>query len=703
MKQIIQHLRTGNTILEEIPVPAIQPGHVLIKSVCSLVSAGTEKMLVEFSKANLLSKARQQPERVEQVLNKIKSDGLLPTLEAVFNKLDAPLPLGYCNAGIVVGAGNDITEFKIGDRVASNGHHAEFVSVPKNLVAAIPDNVSFDEASFTPVGAIAIQGMRLAEVQLGDHIAVIGLGLIGLLTAQILHAAGANVIGFDIDEDKIQLAKKLNINAFNSKQVELGSVCNNITAFQGVDAVIITASSKNSDIINQSATICRKKGKIILVGVTNIEINRDEFYKKELTFRVSCSYGPGRYDESYELEGIDYPRAFVRYTAKRNFESFLMLLSAGKISLKEIITKKIQLQDYREIYNHMEGVASMASIIEYPENVLKSDSIQLPIIRSGKSKVVAGLIGAGEFTKSTLLPAIKKTNATIKTIGSLNGLNATLLAKKFNIQHVTTNIDEIIADNEINMLMITTRHDSHANYVMAGLKTGKHVYVEKPLAIHEAELNEIVNFYSNNKIASHLFIGFNRRFSPLAQKAKTLIGNSDDLQIVMTINAGKLPANHWLNNIHIGGGRLLGEACHFFDLMSYFTSSEISEVFAASSGKDLHDQNLNIHLKFRNGCTGTIHYLINGHRSFPKETIEIYTQGKILVLDNFRKLTGYGFKNFSSMSSKQNKGHEEMISSFVAVIDEGKDPLISISSIINTTSATFAALQSIRENKVVIL
>ena len=701
MKQIIQHLRTGETILEELPVPAIQPGYILIQTVCSLVSSGTEKMLVEFSKANLFTKARQQPERVEQVLNKIKSDGLLPTLEAVFNKLDVPLPLGYCNAGIVVQVADDVTEFKVGDRVASNGNHAEFVSVPKNLVVHIPENVSFEEAAFVPVGAIAIQGIRLAEVQLGDHVAVIGLGLIGLLTAQLLKAAGANVIGFDIADDKIQLAKKLNIKAFNSRIVAIESICNDETGYQGVDAVIIAASSKSSDIINQAAVISRKKGKIILVGVTGININRDEFYKKELTFRVSCSYGPGRYDDLYEQAGIDYPRAFVRYTAKRNFESFLMLVAAKQIELNQIISHKIDLSQYQEIYNQMQFAGSIATIIQYPEQPIASTSIQVPSISFAKSKVMIGLIGAGDFTKSTLLPAVKKTIASIKTIGSINGMNATLLARKFNIPNVTTAIDELISDPDTNLIMITTKHDSHAEYVIKGLAAGKDVYVEKPLAINEEQLNLIKNYFETVKISNRLFIGFNRRYSPLAQKAKSLVGDAHDQHIIITINAGKLPGDHWLNDLNTGGGRIVGEACHFFDLMNYFTSSEISEVFASASGSDPFDRNMTIHLKFKNGCDGVIHYLTNGHRSYPKETIEIYSQGKILVLDNFRKLTGYGYKNFSSMSGKQNKGHDELIAGIIHVISEGGTSGLSVQSMINTTSATFAALKSIRENKAV--
>ncbi len=701
MKQIIQHLRSGETMLEDIPVPAIQKGHVLIQSVCSLVSAGTEKMLVEFSKANLLTKARQQPERVEQVLNKIKSDGLLPTLEAVFNKLDVPLPLGYCNAGIVVGVGDDVTEFKVGDRVASNGNHAEFVSVPKNLVVHIPANVSFEEASFAPVGAIAIQGIRLAEVQLGDHVAVIGLGLIGLLTAQLLQAAGAHVIGFDIADEKIQLAKKLQIRAFNSKHVEIESVCNAETGYQGVDAVIIAASSKNSDIIHQSAAITRKKGNIILVGVTGIEINRDAFYKKELTFRVSCSYGPGRYDDTYEFGGIDYPRAYVRFTAQRNFESFLMLLAEKKVEINQIISKKTPLQQYQEIYNQLQGTSSIASIIQYPEKPDTSTTLQIPTFSFAKTKINIGLIGAGDFTKSTLLPAIKKTAASIKTICSLNGMHATLLAKKFNIPVVTTAMDDLIQDPDTNLIMITTRHDSHTEYVLKGLHAGKHVYVEKPLSINEEQLVQIKNYFEKENVKGHLFVGFNRRFSPLAQKAKSLIGDTTDLQIIMTINAGKLPADHWLNDLKSGGGRIVGEACHFFDLMNYFTSSEVSEVFASASGSDIQDPNFTIQLKFKNGSSGTIHYLTNGHKAYPKETIEIYAQGKILVLDNFRKLSGFGYRNFSSVSGKQNKGHDELIGHIMHVIADGETAALSVQSILNTTSATFAALTSIRENKVV--
>ncbi len=700
MKQIIQHLRSGKTSLEEIPVPEVRPGYVLIRSVISLVSAGTEKMIVEFSKSNLISKARKHPDRVEQVLNKIKADGLLPTLEAVFNKLDEPLPLGYCNAGVVVKVGDDVQEFKIGDRVASNGSHAEFVCVPKNLVVKIPDQVSFEEAAFTPVGAIALQGIRLIHPQLGDVIVVVGLGLIGLLTAQLLNASGVRVIGFDISEKRIEIAKQLNIKAFNADSVDIIQTIQHETNSAGVDAVIIAASSKNSEIINTAAKICRRKGKIVMVGVTGIDINRDEFYKKELSFQVSCSYGPGRYDESYEQDGLDYPLPFVRYTAKRNFESFLNAVALKSISLEPLITRKTDLADFSAIYEHLSDTFSIASLLVYSNAPPESNLISVQSNKYAKGKVTIGIIGAGNFTKSTMLPALQNAGASIKFIASANGLNAGLLAKKYNIPHATTDVDYILNDIDVNFVMITTRHDQHAKYIIKSLEAGKHVFCEKPLAIHEQQLSEIIE--CKEKFPDQqLHIGFNRRSSALAQKAKKLIGDARNSNIVITVNAGPLPIGHWLMDNSVGGGRIVGEGCHFFDLAAYLADSEIISVFASSNGTHQTDESFIIQLKFNNGAQAVINYLTNGHRSFPKETIEIFSSGRILVVDNFRKLTGYGVRHFSPLVSRQNKGHKDQFTMMLKCIEQGLDPIIPFSSIVNTTKATFAALVSATENRVV--
>ena len=514
MKQIIQNLQSGETILEEIPTPQVRRGTVLIKTHRSLVSLGTEKMLVEFGKANIFQKVKQQPDKVKQVFDKIKTDGLVPTLDAVFRKLGEPLPLGYCNAGEVIAVGDGVTEFKVGDRVVSNGQHAEVVCVPKNLVAKIPEGVSYDEASFTVIASIGLQGIRLLNPTFGESIVVVGLGLIGLITAELLIANGCEVIGFDFDQTKVDLAKTKGIKAYNiadgSNPVEIAkSVTNDI----GVDGVLITASTQSNDVIAQAAQMSRKRGRIILVGVIGLDIKRSDFFEKELIFQVSCSYGPGRYDNDYEQNGQDYPLPFVRWTEKRNFDAILQAIASKRLNVQPLITELLDLEDYNQIYGNMKGSRSIASILKYSGNVdTKATSITIKNNNFTGQKGVLGLIGAGNFTGATVLPALKKLNANVKYISSASGLSATTLAKKFGISKATTNYKDILADSDIDAVLITTRHNAHAAMTIEALKAGKHVFVEKPLALTSEELTEIQNVY--NQQDKTLTVGFNRRFSP---------------------------------------------------------------------------------------------------------------------------------------------------------------------------------------------
>jgi threonine dehydrogenase-like Zn-dependent dehydrogenase len=446
MKQIIQDLKKGYTILEEVPTPLIRKGQVLIQTHRSLVSLGTEKMLVEFGKGNLISKARQQPEKVKQVLDKIKTEGLLPTLEAVFNKLDEPLPLGYCNAGEVIGIGEGVTEFSIGDRVASNGAHAEIVSVPKNLVAKIPENVSYEEASFTVIGSIGLQGIRLANPTMGETIVVVGLGLIGLITAELLIANGCNVIGFDFDDQKVRLASNKGVIAFNASTTDVVKTVESLTNGIGSDAVVITASTKSNEVISQAAQMSRKKGRIVLVGVIGLDIQRADFFKKELSFQVSCSYGPGRYDEDYEQRGMDYPIGYVRWTEKRNFETILNAISKKQINVQDLITERVSLKDYLKIYGDM-GKGSIASILEYPvQSINRSGTVAVKHFTSRPSSGIIGIIGAGNFTKMTVMPALKSAGAHYKYISSAGGLTAKSLANKYGFEFSTTDYKQILND-----------------------------------------------------------------------------------------------------------------------------------------------------------------------------------------------------------------------------------------------------------------
>jgi len=700
VKQIIQDLKNGNTILEEVPAPNVKPGHLLIETTRSLVSLGTERMLVEFGKSSLIQKAKQQPDKVKEVFNKVKTDGLQPTINAVLNKLGQPLPLGYCNVGKVIAIGNGVEGFSIGDRVASNGPHAEYVCIPKNLVVQIPEGVSDEEASFTVIGAIGLQGIRLANPTLGETVVVVGLGLIGLVTAQLLKANGCRVIGFDFDSVKVELARQLGIDAINPADgVDQVAYILNSTENIGADAVIITASNKSNEIISQSAKMSRKRGRIILVGVIGLDISRADFYEKELTFQVSCSYGPGRYDEHYEQKGQDYPLAFVRWTEKRNFETILNTIASKSIDVKSLITERILLDNYNEIYSDMNNGRSIASILEYPEKKSKQPnrSIRISTSEFKGGQGVVGIIGAGNFTSAMILPCLKRTQAKLKYISSSGGLTSTILAKKFSIANSTTDNSSIMNDKDVDLVIVTTRHNSHASLVIQALDHGKHVFVEKPLALNLTELDQII--YAIEKSKKTVTVGFNRRFAPLAVKIKNLLGNSGSpMNIIATINAGFIPTNVWVHDIEVGGGRIIGEACHFIDLVSFLTNSQVVSVCMNAMGQHPIDNsdNATIMLKYENGTNAVINYFANGSKSYSKERIEVYHQEKTLVMDNWRKLIGYGFNNFSSASSGQDKGHQSQFNLLVDSITKGGSQIIPIDQIINTTKASFAAIDSLR-------
>jgi predicted dehydrogenase/threonine dehydrogenase-like Zn-dependent dehydrogenase len=700
MKQIIQSFKTGDTILEEVPAPLIARGKVLIQTSRSLVSLGTERMLVEFGKSNLISKARQQPEKVKQVLDKIKTEGLMPTLEAVFNKLGEPLPLGYCNVGKVIAVGEGVSEFKIGDRVASNGQHAEFVCIPKNLVAHVPDEVTDNEAAFTVIGSIGLQGIRLLNPTFGETIVVIGMGLIGLLAAQLLITNGCKVIGVDIDEEKLNLSKKWGIIPFNPKTGDVVKFVESITGNIGADGVLITASAKTDEIISQAAKMSRKRGRIVLVGVIGLNISRAEFYEKELSFQVSCSYGPGRYDEDYEQRGNDYPLPFVRWTEKRNFEAILHAIDSGKLSVKEMITEVIDLENYQTIYGEIGTKKSIASILKYSsaEMIKPANTIELKAVNFTGSKGVIGIIGAGNFTKMTMLPALKGSGVGYKYIASAGGVSGTALAKKYGFSHSTTDYTQILKDPDVDLVLIITRHDKHAVMVSESLFAGKNVFVEKPLALNKKQLEEIITaFNQSNNI---LTVGFNRRFSPHSIKIKSLIGSAP-MNVIATMNAGNIPANVWVHDMQVGGGRIIGEACHFIDLITYFTGSKVKAVCMNAMGinPDDNTDNASILLKYENGSTGVINYFSNGSKAYSKERVEVYSQDRTAIIDNFRQTTGYGFKGFSKLKTKLDKGHKTQFTELIKRVKCGGEPLIPFDEILNTTEASFAAIESLKENR----
>jgi len=729
MHQIIQDLKSGDTLLEEVPVPRVGTGKVLIKTHRSLVSLGTEKMLVNFGQANLLEKARQQPERVKEVLNKMKTDGIKPTMEAVFRKLDTPLPLGYSQAGEVMAVGQGVSEFQIGDRVISNGNHAEIVAVPKNLVAKIPEGVSYEEASFTVVGAIALQGIRLIKPAFGETVVVLGLGLIGLIAAQLLKANGCKVIGLDLDPDKVEKARSLGITAINSGQQDPVKYVEEQTNNVGADAVLITASTKSDAVIKQAANMSRKRGRIVLVGVIGLDIDRADFYEKELRFQVSCSYGPGRYDDNYEQKGNDYPLPYVRWTEKRNFEAVLEAMAEGQLDVETLITERVPLGEYQQIYGDMDGSDSIASLLVYDRNtesaeksglntegaeeytedtkdVLKGRTISIDGARFEGGTGTMAVIGAGNFTQAMIMPSLKDAGANVKYIVSSGGLSSTTLAKKYDVPHSSTDLDEVLADDEVEGVLVTTRHNLHAGMTVQALKAGKQVFVEKPLALKEEELDEIVE--AVGETGNTVTVGFNRRFSPHSEKMKELLGNNPGpMNVIATMNAGHIPAEVWVHDIEVGGGRIIGEACHYVDLITYLTGSKVKEVSMQAMGENPKENtdNASIHLKYENGSLGVINYFANGNKSYSKERLEVYYQGKNLIMDNFRKLYGYGVNDsmFSlsnkMLSTKQDKGHAKQFELLTERWKEGGEPLIPFDEIVNTTRATFGAIESLKQGK----
>lgn len=709
MKQILQNLSSGATSLAEIPSPKARANHLLIRTTRSLVSVGTERMLVEFGKANLLDKARQQPEKVRMVLDKVKTDGVMPTLEAVRNKLDQPLPMGYCNVGTVLEVGQGVTGFSVGDRVASNGKHAEIVCVPKNLCAKVPDGVSDEAAAFTVIGAIGLQGIRLIQPTLGEAVVVTGLGLIGLMTVQLLKAHGCRVLGLDFDVGKLALAQKLGAETvdLNQNPDPLGAAMA-FSRGRGVDAVIITASTKSNDPVHHAAQMCRKRGRIVLVGVTGLELSRADFYEKELSFQVSCSYGPGRYDSSYEDNGHDYPVGYVRWTEQRNFEAILDMLADHRLQTDLLVSHHIPFDQATTAYDIISSRApSLGIILEYPEPDAFTDSrlLRRTIVRSeepldgdrSSATPVVGCIGAGNYATQVLLPAFQKTGVLFRTVASSTGVSAAHAGNKFGFAEITSDGKSVIESSDINTIIIATRHDSHAALAGEALKAGKHVFVEKPLAITREELTQLCDVYDEcvRRHASTplVMVGFNRRFAPHIQRMKQLLdGVTEPKTFVMTVNAGHIPHEHWTQDRLVGGGRIIGEGCHFVDLLRFLAGSPIVAVQAVSMG----DDTVSATLRFEDKSIGTVHYFSNGHKSFPKEQLEVFCGGKVLQLDNFRKLRGYGWSGFRKMDLwNQDKGQVACVAAFVDAIREGTSSPIPWTELVEVTQVTFDIMDSL--------
>lgn len=681
MKQVLQNLKDGSTEVAEVPCPRVGAGQLLIRTTRTLVSAGTERMLVDFGKAGLIDKARQQPDKVRMVLDKVRTDGLAPTLAAVRNKLDQPLPMGYCNVGEVVEVGAGVTGFAVGDRVASNGKHAEMVAVPVNLCARLPDGVSDEEAAFTVLGAIALQGIRLVQPTLGEAVVVTGLGLIGLVTVQLLRAQGCRVLGLDFDPAKLDLAR-----SFGAEVVDLKAGADPVaaaTAFsrgRGVDAVIVTAATRSSEPMHQAALMCRKRGRIVLVGVTGLELSRADFFEKELTFQVSCSYGPGRYDPNYEDKGQDYPVGFVRWTEQRNLEAVLDMLAQRRLDVAPLVSHRFAIAEAEQAYAVVGGAEpSLGIVLAYPESDAASLAVRLartvslpPAAAPGQARAPAvSVIGSGNYAGAVLIPAFQAAGARLAQIASSGGASSVHLGRKFGFAQATTDSRALLADAGTDVVVVSTRHDTHASYVIDALAAGKHVFVEKPLALTHDELARIATACAAAP-RQLLMVGFNRRFAPQVQKIRALLtGAPGPKAFVMTVNAGAIPANHWTQDPEVGGGRLLGEGCHFIDLLRFLAASPISSHQVLAMDGPTRDS-VTVGLRFDDGSIGTVHYLANGSKAFPKERLEVFAAGRVLQLDNFRKLTGFGWPGFSKLNLwKQDKGQAACAKAFLQAVQSG--------------------------------
>ncbi len=698
LKQLLQSLKDGTVELAEIPAPEPKRGCLRIHTSHTLISAGTERMLAEFGQANWITRARSQPDKVKMVLDKAGTDGVLATFDAVRSKLDQPLTLGYCNVGRVESVGVDVSGFALGDRVVSNGSHAEVVVVPRNLCAKIPDSVSDEDASFTVLASIGLQGIRLANPTLGENVVVTGLGLIGLLTVQLLRAQGCRVLGIDPDPARLEIARSFGA-ATASTTDDVQSVASAFSRGNGVDAVIITASSRSNRLVSDAANMCRKRGRIVLVGQTGLELNRDEFYEKELTFQVSCSYGPGRYEPAYEERGQDYPLGFVRWTEQRNFEAVLDLMASGALDVQPLISHRYAIERADEAMALLTSDApSLGIMLEFPRESAAANLFSPSVSLREKTTTGTGTVaflGAGNHAGRALIPAFQKAGANLHTIVSAGGVSARHYGRKFGFAVASTRTDDVLENDEIDTVVIATRHDRHASEVLSALRAGKHVYCEKPLCLNTEDLEDI-RFEAASRPEQILMVGFNRRFAPHVERMKSLIEPlSVPKHFAMTVNAGAIPSDHWTQDPTVGGGRIIGEACHFVDLLRHLAGAPITgfeTAFANSTTTRDTGDTASIMLSFADGSAGVINYLANGHRSISKERLEVFAGGRVLTLDNFRKLTGYGWPGFSRMRLwRQDKGINACAAHFLNAVRTGTPPAISLDEQIEVSRVAIEA------------
>lgn len=713
VKQVLQDARTGDIAVAEVPTPQLLPGCVLVRIAASLVSAGTERASSEFASKNLVQKAKARPDLVRDVISKMRRDGLLAAVQAVRSRLDQPLALGYSSAGTVTAVGDGVTDIRVGDRVACAGAgyavHAEVACVPRLLLARIPEQsaISFEEAAFATVGAVALHGIRTADVQLGDCVAVIGLGLLGQLTVQMLKAAGCGVLGFDIVPDRAALASRLGADETASSSSEFRDLCFEFSRGLGVDAVLITAETPSSTPVNLAGEVARDRAVVVAVGTVGMEIERKIYYGKELDFRVSRSYGPGRYDAAFEQKGRDYPIAYVRWTETRNMESFIELLDKRTLDVAALITHRFPIDTAHGAYDLItskSGEPFLGVLITFPQAEPLSQTVQLkPEIteRTVGQSVAIGLLGAGSFATSTLLPAMKQVPGISFTgVCTASGTHARHAGQKFGFQYCSTDPNKIIDDARVNTVVIATRHHLHAGQVLEALRADKNVFCEKPLCLNEEQLAAIVRAYSATSRKPLLMVGFNRRFAPMAVRMKSFLGEiAEPMALHYRVNAGYIPPDHWVNDPEQGGGRILGEICHFVDFLMFLAGSALVEVQAhslANPGQYSGD-NVIVSLRFANGSQGTITYVANGDKSFSKERVEAFGGGAVAVLEDFRRLelVRHGRKQILRSRWRQDKGHHGEWEAFADALQQGKPAPIPYDQILAATLATLRVRQSI--------
>lgn len=710
VKQVFQNLKSGTVSVTEVPAPLARPGFVLVRTAASLISAGTERLTVEAGQKSLLGRALEQPALVKQVIQKARSEGVGNTIDAVRSKLASLLALGYSAAGKVIEVGESVTDLRPGDRVACAGvgyaSHAEVLSVPKNLCVRLPENVVFDAAAFGTLGAIALQGVRLAELTLGESVVVIGLGLIGQLTAQLVEAHGCRVFGIDLDQTKIELARAFGADDGCAPEDDAKRRVLAWSRGRGADAVLITASSQSSQPVELAGEISRAKGRVVAVGAVGLTLPRQPYYNRELTFKISMSYGPGRYDPEYEERGHDYPFGYVRWTEGRNIEAFLDLLAAGRVNVEPLITHRFNLEETEQAYKLITGELNepyLGVVLQYEmerelEPRVQLASRQKPATPADSVRV--GLIGAGNYARAMLLPNFKAAGAEFRSISSASGVSARQLGERFGFLNCVSGADEMLADQKINLVVIATRHDSHAALAQRALEGGRHVFVEKPLALNDEELERVIA--AADQSDGQLIVGFNRRFSPLARAAKELFKDRQTpLSINYRVNAGRVPPGHWAHHPNEGGGRIVGEVCHFIDFIQFMTLSLVTRVFAESISSRSHEivaeDSVLITLRLADGSNAAIAYLAEGNSALPKERIEIFGDGKAFVIDDFRSATAYeNGREKKTRLREQDKGQHDEVRAVCTMVREGKPAPISLADLANTTRATFRIRDSLR-------